>query len=411
MDEDVKHTLSLKRLQTILGDFRTSISPSRFTMIEQANIKPREFLYGRSIIRKYVSLLVAPGGVGKSALTIMQALAMVTGKPLLGEHVHRGALRVSIMGLEDPYDELERRIIAACSHYGITSQDIGGDDCRLFVNSGRDQKLCITMNSREGAIVDDGVKQDLIEEIKFKNIDVVIIDPFVSSHSASENDNVAMDAVAKAWADIADKANCAILLVHHSRKLNGEQISAEAARGASSVLAAARSGCVINPMTENEAAKLGMDTHRGYFRVIDDKSNIAPPVDKSDWYRIVNVTLQNGDHVGVVERWQPPNPYDAITPNVILMIQSAVAGQGYRENVQAKLWVGHIVGKIIGFDASTSAGRFRANVLMRSWIEEGYFIVVERPDENRRPRKFVEVGQFIQVAPPDNAGAGYSGAV
>lgn len=405
MDIESQHALSMKRLKVYLGEESFGFSATQYRIANEQNLKPRDFIYGKCIIRNFVSLLVAPGGVGKTALTILEAMSLATGKDLLGKPVYGGPYRVLILGLEDPIDETVRRISAARRHYKITSDDLGGEDCRLFINSGRDQKFCITIVTRDGVVIDEDVVQDLIMEIKRNKIDVVIIDPFVSSHSASENDNVAMDAVAKAWANIAEKANCAILLVHHSRKLNGEQISAEAARGASSVLAAVRSGRVIQPMSASEAAKAGLESHRGYFQVIDDKSNLAPPIDHSEWYRIVNVILSNGDHVGVVERWQLPNPHDAITPEIIMAVQNAVMGQGYREHVQATKWVGHIVGQIVGFDTSIPTGRYRASTLMKSWIDEGYFIVDERDDESRRPRKFIEVSKFIQLAPPTNSGA------
>lgn len=38
---------------------------------------------------------------------------------------------------------------------------------------------------------------------------------------------MAIDAVVKAWARVADAANCAILLVHHTRKENGAKITAD----------------------------------------------------------------------------------------------------------------------------------------------------------------------------------------
>ena len=61
---------------------------------------------------------------------------------------------------------------------------------------------------------------------------MLVIDPFVSSHQASENDNGAIDLVAKEWARLADRCNCAIELVHHTRKTNGEDATTESGRAA-----------------------------------------------------------------------------------------------------------------------------------------------------------------------------------
>jgi RecA-family ATPase len=67
------------------------------------------------------------------------------------------------------------------------------------------------------------VVEALVAELIARNVDVLVIDPFVSSHGVNENDNSAIDAVAKTWARIAKRANCAIVLVHHSRKLGARR--------------------------------------------------------------------------------------------------------------------------------------------------------------------------------------------
>lgn len=40
------------------------------TLPAPATIPPREWLYGSRLIRRFVSVLAAPGGVGKSALAL-----------------------------------------------------------------------------------------------------------------------------------------------------------------------------------------------------------------------------------------------------------------------------------------------------------------------------------------------------
>ena len=44
----------------------------------------------------------------------------------------------------------------------------------------------------------------------------------------------------KAYADVAQETNCAIDLVHHSRKPNGTAVGIEDARGASAAIGAVR---------------------------------------------------------------------------------------------------------------------------------------------------------------------------
>src|SRR3546814_8795977 len=80
--------------------------------------------------------------------------------------------------------------------------------------------------------ISDGCSSD---RLLARQIDVLTVDPLVSSHGLSdENDNSAMDMVAKQWGRIAKAANCAVVLVHHSKKLNGADVTMESSRGASS---------------------------------------------------------------------------------------------------------------------------------------------------------------------------------
>ena len=130
-------------------------------------------------------------------------------------------------------------------------------------------------------------------EIKNNGIDVFIADPFVSCHRVLENDNGAIDMVAKKFAEIADETNSAIELEHHIRKTNGNEATVDDGRGASSLVGAARSIEVFNKMTKAEASKLGLDHHWRYFCVDDGKGNMSPPHDRT-WFRFMSVDLGSG---------------------------------------------------------------------------------------------------------------------
>ncbi|WLA47289.1 AAA family ATPase [Bradyrhizobium elkanii] len=286
----------------------------------------RDWLYGHLLVRKFLSATVAPGGVGKSGLVTAETLAQTSGKPLLGIKPAQ-PLRVWLWNLEDPQEETARRIQAAALHFGLSADDIAD---RLFVDSGRDQRLVIATAIRNGAVIVRPVVEGLIAEIKARQIDVIVIDPFVSCHEASENDNGAMDMIAKEWAAVADRGNCAVQLVHHTRKLSGTEteVTVESARGAKALTDACRVVRAINRMSEKEAQDSGADNPRLHFRAFNDKANLAPPADKSDWFKIESVRLGNGpdglgDSVGVVI---PGNgrPRSATSPRTIC---SACRGQ------------------------------------------------------------------------------------
>ena len=367
------------------------IRATPFLLPDPATIPARDFLYGRHLIRGFLSTTVAPGGVGKSGLVTVEALAMVTGRDLLGQEVRR-PLRVWLWNLEDPADELTRRFAAACQHYGINADDI---ENRLFVDSGRVQRLCMAVQEKNGAKIIRPVVDAVRAEMAAKKIDVLIVDPFVSSHSVSENDNGAMDLVAKEWADVADKCGAAIELVHHTRKLSGDvEVTAESSRGAKALTDAARDVRAINRMTGDEATKAGVDNHRLFFRIYSDKGNLAPPADKSQWHKLENVELANGDHVGVVTPWAWPDPFDGLTTHDLLAVQEAVNGKNYRENVQAKDWIGYAIGGVLGLDCGDPQERAKVRAILKTWIANGALKVRKMTDERGKDRPVIEVGEW-----------------
>ena len=124
---------------------------------------------------------------------------------------------------------------------------------------GRDTEIIIATTTRNGTVIAQPVVDDMKATIRENRIDVVVLDPFVACHGASENDNVAINAIAKTIARMADETNTAWDLVHHSRKTGGAEITVEDGRGASALLAASRSGRVLNPMTKEEATKAGVE--------------------------------------------------------------------------------------------------------------------------------------------------------
>lgn len=379
------------------GSPTAGIRATAYAWRSPESLPPRDWLYGHLLVRKFLSATVAPGGVGKSGLVTTEALSLVSGKPLLGIHPPR-PMRVWLWNLEDPQEETARRIQAAALHFRLTPNDLGD---RLFVDSGRDQRLIIATATRSGATTVRPVVDSLIAEILARKIDVIVIDPFVSCHEASENDNGAMDMIAKEWAAIADRGGCAVHLVHHTRKLGGSEteVTAESSRGAKALTDACRSVRAINRMSDKEGQDSGVDNPRLHFRAFNDKANLAPPADKSDWFRIESVRLGNGpdglgDSVGVVTRWEWPSAFGDITTDDLLRVQKAIAAGEWRQSSSSKGWAGNVIADVLGIDLVDPAGKAKVKTLLRNWIENRALKVVQRPDESRHERPFIEVDQW-----------------
>jgi hypothetical protein len=361
---------------------------------EPASIPRREFLYGQHLIRKFASAKFAAGGVGKSILALTEALAMATGRPLLGVTPPK-RLRVWYWNGEDPPEETERRIAAICLHFGIRAEELEG---WFFADSGRTTPIVIAEQTKNGAIIAKPVVESLVDEMLNIQADALTIDPFVSSHRVTENDTMAMDLVAKQWTKIADETSAAIELVHHTRKTGGAEATVEDGRGAVAVLAAVRSAQVLNKMTKDDGAKAGVENFRQYFSVETGKANLAPPPEGKDWYRIVSVPLGNGseiapqgDIVGVVVKWKWPDPLDGVTGNDFDAAAQAIRAGTWRENAQAANWVGIPIARAMGLSLTNSADKAKVKGLIKIWIAAGNLVVVEELDDKRMPRKFVQV--------------------
>jgi len=368
---------------------RAALAPRPFVMADPAAIPPRQWVYGRHYIRRFLSVTVAAGGSGKTALTLTEAIAMATGKDILGtETLPR---RVWVWNLEDPLEELQRRIAGICQYYNVKQEDFAD---RLYVNSGRDSKLLIADSERGEAALTPAV-DEITHFINEHSIDVIIVDPFVSSHRLNENDNGQMDMVVKAWGQIADKGNCAVELVHHVRKAQpGQSASYGDARGASALTDAARHVRRLQRMTAEEARLAGIDEREfwQYSREADSKDNLAPPSRDSSWRKMVSVEIANGDSIGVMEAWQWPDAFDDVTAADLAHVQGLIRDGEWREDVRSKQWVGLAVADVLGLDAREESVKAKIQTMLATWIENKELKVVERADAHRKLRKFIEVG-------------------
>ncbi len=369
-------------------------------------IKPREWVYGRSIQRGHLRAVVAQGAAGKTILSVGEALAMVTGRNLLGQDVPGGPKRVWLWNLEDDREELSRIIQAACKHWGITAADIGG---RLFVDSALDGAILklATSTAAEGLVINRPLVGSLTDELLARGVDYFHVDPFVSSHAANESDNMEIDAIAKEWALVGKNAKCGIGLAHHVSKAGAAEATALSARGAVALINACRSVLVLNRMTEDEAKRYGIEQERRrrYFRTYDDKNNRAPPSDDSDWFRMVSVLLGNaapddvesdGDNMGVVVPWSPPDAFEGVTVDHLRRVQALIADGEYKDHPTSKPWVGEAIAEVLGLSTEKGAVADRAKItgILKTWIDNGALKRVQKRDpQKREDRWYVEVGE------------------
>ncbi len=388
------------------------IAATPYLWRDPATIPPRPWVFGRWFLRGTATAVIAPGGIGKTTLLDTTALSLVTGRAVLGKSVWGGAKRVWLWNLEDDLEERSRSIQAAAKHHGVTPDDLAG---RLFVDSAMDGSgLCTAVEDGAGFRLIVPVYEAITAELIARGIDVLIVDPFVSSHEVEENANSKIDKIAKAWGRVAKDASCSIVLVHHTSKAGAAEVTALSARGAVALVNACRSALVLNRMDDQEAERFAIEDdaeRRRHFTVQDDKHNRAP-AEKADWFRLASVDLGNGDSVGVVEPWSPPDPFDGLTGDHLYRVQLALVEGEHREDWQSPAWAGIVVANVLGLDPKAKADRARIRKVLSTWVEAGALRIAERDDEKRKPRKWVEVARWQNdtSTPPLNGGVERGGA-
>jgi RecA-family ATPase len=280
-----------------------------FKKFDIASRPPREFLFGRHYQRRTVSGTVAPGGTGKSSLVMVEAIAMATGRDLLGEGA-REPLRVWYHNGEDNMLELERRVAGICQHYDIPMEEL---EAGFFMTSGNEVPLRVAETwSQVRVQTDHRLVKCMSEAIGDNKIDAAAFDPLVTLHGVPENNPGQMDQVIRVFTRLADAQNCAIDLSHHTRKLapgsNGDDVTIDDMRGAGAIKDAMRAVRMLNVMTPKDAENAGvMDIERtNYFRIDRAKANYSGPAKTAVWRQFVSVDLPNGDGVGVVTPWLFP---------------------------------------------------------------------------------------------------------
>jgi hypothetical protein len=349
--------------------------------INAAMIPRRRWLIGSFAVRGNLTVLVAPPGAGKSTLGIALAVACAIGRDeLVGEQVHEPT-RAWVWNNEDDQDELRRRLAAVLQHWSIDAADIRG---RLGLNSGADRPLLIARLNRDGTVLRLPDIEAVAERVRANGIGLLVVDPFVETHEVDENDNAQIKTVAAMWREVARRAECAVVLVHHTGKPPAASADAwagslAASRGASSLAGVARIMRTLFAMSERDAERLGItpeERHR-WVRLDDAKANLSLASPKAKWFRRVSVTIANGDEVGVLVPDDPVPPEARTDPETEAAVMAEVdrawrVGEPYGGHPRCgERFYGRSLPRRLGRPASVVCAAVEA-LLSRRAIEEAH---------------------------------------
>lgn len=110
--------------------------------------------------------------------------------------------------------------------------------------------------------------------------------------------------------------------------------------------------------------------------------------------------LDFGDSIAVVESFKLEKPSVDVSDETREEIMRVIALGEWRDDVQAGAWVGKAFAKVLKVDVGDKREKDIINRMKAQWLQQGFLVVVEKPDKKRVMKKFVEVSKQEKSAAP-----------
>lgn len=337
-----------------------------------------QFVYSDFYARGYTSVTLAPPKVGKSMLGLAEAVDMATGRGFL-TGVPQEPVKVVYYNAEDDQDVIDSRVSALLTHYGIDQSEIVG---RLFATSGVERDDFVMIGGQEG-IINEPLFVSIEKFIHQTGAAALVFDPLQDlSHSPETNEVFRL--LGQRLRRMASSTSVALGLIHHTRKIApGMTATIDDGRGGSALRGTSRFNRLLIGMSEDEAAKAGIDNHRHYMRIADMESNLAPPsADVNRWFEKVSVPTPNGRSVGAIKPWKWPDAFDGVSKHDAARVRAEIDAMAEppRADVRSGSWVGNIVASVLGLNITKSSDKAKVKSIAAKWIETDVLRIVEGRD-------------------------------
>jgi hypothetical protein len=374
---------------------QAALEAKRLAPVGPANIPPRRWAYGRFLLFGSAAVIGAVDGGGKGAIAVVMVLAMITGRPLLGETVWRTG-PVLIVTYEDDAEEWHRRIAAACLHYSLDYETVLADIHFVHRPGGR-----VSFGTMVGGMLTFPDREEILGVLKTIGAVLLIVDPFNHAHGLDDgNNNIMVAKVAAELSRTALEGDVAVLVLHHLRK--GASGSPDDLMGATSLRATFRSCRILARMTPDVAKKMKITEPWRYIRIAGSKENYAPPPGKASWFKLIGVPLGNatseypyGDDVAVATTWQEQQMFEGMELAVLGAVFTALKETIHGPNRQAKRlpWAGNVLVNLAG-RTEREAGK-----IIAAWIKTGLLVKGEHRDADNRNKVQRVTVDDAKVAP------------
>jgi KaiC/GvpD/RAD55 family RecA-like ATPase len=388
--------------------------------IKEEKIPRREWILPGLLLRKHVTMMVAPGGTGKSVLTLCFAIMLAANKAW-ARWKPRKQCKVLIINAEEDNEELSRRFFAVA----MKSMDIHENSVLkdwIYIAKNPTSILVSRYDSRTRNMTREPLIEELITIIKREKIDVVVVDPFAETFYGEEG-VMELKWVATIWRDIARQSNCSVFLVHHTKKYSKDMAGdIDAARGSGALSNVTRIGTTLFLMSKEEAQTFGVseEDRTLYIRLDDAKANYNRASSIAQWFRMETVNLQNhegefpGDNVGVPVPWNAPTALDGVADDATRDLFAAIdrgmedskgnfLGEYYTLNRtqtgkgDMNRWVGLLVQRTLKCDEG------KATAMIKQWTKTNALVKFQY--RNARRNMVTGCGTLVKKtimeAPPD----------
>jgi hypothetical protein len=343
---------------------------------DHSKLKPRKWVLETLAPRGMVTLMPAQSGTGKTRICVAMAMSVASGSDLLGLKVYGGGGDAAYIYLEDDESDLEIVIQATAEHHKLHPKTF---DRALHIVGNRPNRpawrqFVVAKRDRHGEVKVEPIVLSLIDKLKSDQVRLLVVDPFRYTHELDANDNDKMSRVLGVWSEVARRADCAIILVHHFNKGSGQGV--ERSSGANAVVDHARAAIPLAKMTNDEAERLAADDRPGRnVRMDDPKLNWQRPPNETVWFHLANVILDvGGDNepieVGVAERWYPSAAPIAPMSDELRAVANAGLGDGeyytrHKTTKEPKRWFGSVV------MGHSKVNERHATRLIEAWLQDG----------------------------------------
>ena len=193
-DEEKQEIQAREKLKSLVSDLDPSIQ-----------LEPQEFI-GGMFPRKFISAIVAQSGTGKTMFLQKFCSDLSIGGSIFDGFVEEEPARMClIFSGEAGLDLMIKR--GAQTKWPIYPPRVKVIDQRKFDKN----DVSIMLDD------DDGWK-NICRLTDMYKPDIIFFDSLISFHEKDENKAAEMKPIFKRLNDLAERANCAIILIHHSRK-------------------------------------------------------------------------------------------------------------------------------------------------------------------------------------------------